>query len=51
MGQARLLLRVLAVDEFFDERHVFVESVRDFDACAPWGGRQWPASSGPSGTR
>jgi len=34
-------LRVLSVFEFVDERHVFVETVRDFDACRG-------AGSGPS---
>jgi transposase len=32
-------LRVLTVFEFVDERHVFVESVRDFDACRVCGQR------------
>jgi len=32
-------LRVLAVFEFFDERHVFVETVRDWDACGDCGQR------------
>ena len=32
-------LRVLGVFEFFDERHVFVETVRDVDACRECGQR------------
>jgi len=32
-------LRVLGVFEFFDERHVFVESVRDFAGCDRCGQR------------
>jgi transposase len=32
-------LRVLAVFEFVDERHVFVETVRDHDACRECGQR------------
>jgi len=32
-------LRVLGVFEFVDERHVFIETVRDFDACVECGQR------------